>query len=48
MSPLFFQTRLRFLKANQKRFTGWGEANNHRIASASLEEFRDLFVEFST
>jgi hypothetical protein len=43
----FFQTRARFLKANQQRFAEWGEANNHRITGAGLDEFHDLFVLFS-
>jgi len=44
MSPHFFQARLRFLKASRQRFTDWGEANNHRIVGASLDEFHGLFV----
>ena len=46
--PRFFQTRAKFLKANQQRFTDWGEADNHRIAGASLDEFHDLFVLISS
>jgi hypothetical protein len=44
MNPPFFQTRAKFLKANRERFAGWGEANNHRITGAGLDEFHDLFV----
>jgi hypothetical protein len=44
MTPLFFQTRARFLSASQQRFTNWGEADNYRRVGAALEEFHDLFV----
>lgn len=44
MSPQFYQTRVRFLRASQRRFTGWGEAANHRRVGAALGEFHDLFV----
>ena len=36
------------MKANQQRFTDWGEAANHRIVGAGLEEFHDLFVLISS
>ncbi len=48
MSPQFFQARAKYLKANQQRFTDWGEADNHRITGAGLDEFPDLFVLFSS
>ena len=48
MSPLFFQTRARFLRASQQRFTDWGEANNHQRVGAALSEFHDLFVVMSS
>src|SRR5438093_9523455 len=48
MTPQFFQTRARFLRASQQRFTDWGEANNHRRVGAALEEFHDLFVLMSS
>jgi hypothetical protein len=44
MSPQFFQTRARFLRASQQRFTNWGEANNHQRVGAALSEFHELFV----
>jgi hypothetical protein len=44
VSADFFQARARFLKANRERFTEWGEANNHRIVGADLDEFHSLFV----
>jgi len=31
-----------------QRFTDWGEAANHRIVGAGLEEFHDLFVLISS
>jgi len=40
----YFKTRARFLKANQEIFTDWGEADNHQITGAALDEFRSLFV----
>ncbi len=48
MNPLFYQTRAQFLRASQQRFTGWGEANNHRRVGAALSEFHDLFVVMSS
>ncbi len=48
VSPLFYQTRARFLRASQQRFTDWGEANNHRRVGAALSEFHDLFVVMSS
>jgi hypothetical protein len=48
MSPQIFKTRAKFLKANQKRFTDWGEADNHRITGAGLDEFHSLFVATSS
>jgi hypothetical protein len=48
MSTQFFQTRARFLKASQQRFTDWGEANNYRRVGAALDEFHDLFVLISS
>ncbi len=47
MSPLFYQTRARFLRASQQRFTDWDEANNHRRVGAALSEFHNLFVVMS-
>ena len=44
MTPLFFQTRARFLVASQERFAGWGEGANHRRVGGALSEFFDLFV----
>ena len=48
MSPQFFKTRARFLRASQQRFTDWREANNHRRVGAALSEFHDLFVLMSS
>jgi hypothetical protein len=48
MTPQYFQTRAKFLKANRQRFTDWGEANNHRITGAGLDEFPDLFILMSS
>ena len=44
MGALFFQTKHKFLRASQERFTSWGEANNYRRVGAAIEEFYDLFV----
>jgi hypothetical protein len=44
----FIQTKERFLRASQQRFTNWGEADNHRRVGAALEEFHDLFVLMSS
>ena len=48
MTSQFFQTRASFLRANRRRFSDWGEANNHRITGAGLEEFHNLFVLISS
>ncbi|MCI0535872.1 MAG: hypothetical protein L0Z50_11670 [Verrucomicrobiales bacterium] len=48
MSPQFFQTRAKFLRANQQRFADWGEANNHRVAGARRDEFHGVFVRTSS
>jgi len=48
MSPKFFRTRAKFLKANQERFADWGEADNHQITGAGLDEFHSLFVATSS
>ena len=48
MTAEFFQARAGFLKANQQRFAEWGEANNHRITGAGLDEFHNLFVVISS
>jgi len=47
MSPLFFQTRARFLQASKKRFADWGEGDNHRQVGGAMSEFRDLFLSSS-
>jgi hypothetical protein len=44
MSPLFYQTRARFLQASRRRFADWGEANNHGQVGGALSEFHALFV----
>ncbi len=48
MSPLFFQTRSKFLRASRQQFSDWGDANNHRRVGAALSEFHDLFVVMSS
>lgn len=48
MTPQFFQTRAQFLRANRERFTDWGEATNHRITGAGLDEFHNLFILISS
>jgi len=48
MGPQFFQTKRNFLRASQRRFTAWGEANNHRRVGAAIEEFHQLFVVHSS
>src|SRR3954469_15707454 len=48
MTPQYFKTRAKFLRASQQRFTDWHEANNHRRVGAALSEFHDLFVLMSS
>lgn len=48
MTPQFYQTRSRFLRTSQQRFTDWGEANNHQRVGAGISEFYDLFVVMSS
>jgi len=42
------QTKARFLRASEQRFTDWGEADNYRRVGAALDEFHDLFVVMSS
>jgi hypothetical protein len=44
MRQSFLEAKVNFLRASQRRFTDWGEANNHRRIGAAIEEFYDLFV----
>jgi hypothetical protein len=47
VGPLYYQAKRDFLHASQKRFTEWGEANNHQRVGAAIQEFHDLFVVYS-